>query len=159
MLDLIFSVMSFHVILAIGERERYSFCNNRHSICLQPLSNSAAYVHPGIPSYPSVKSPLLLPLLLPFPFAPPHLAPLPFPPPTSPSLPLSPSPLPPPSLPLPVAPYPSPPPCCQLPLPTASFLSTSSPPLPTPLPAPSPCQPLNILFPHRPPPQASWITN
>ena len=51
--------------LSISERD--SLCPPRHSICLQPLINPIAHVHPGIPSYPSVKSPLLFPLLLPLP--------------------------------------------------------------------------------------------
>ena len=42
-------------------------CRLGHSVCLQLLINPIAYVHSGIPSYPSVKYPLLLPLLLPIP--------------------------------------------------------------------------------------------
>ena len=126
-----------------------------HSICLQLLNKPIAYVHTGIPSYPSVKSPVLLPLLLPlpiptsFPFPPPR-CPLPiFPPlPHCPSLhlllTLSPSPLPtsshpycsPPHLSLPVATFQIPPPCLHPPpsrLPSTPphppfFLSPSPPP-------------------------------
>ena len=87
----------------------------RHSICLQ--LNRIAYVHSGIPSYPSVKSPLLLPLLLPLPFAPLQVSPL-----------IASSLSPPPHL--PVAPSQFPPPHCHL-------------PNPAPLPTLSPCQPLS----------------
>ena len=145
------------MLVAISECD--SLCRPRHSICLQLLIKPIAYVHPGIPSYPSVKSPLLLPLLLPlpiptsFPFPPslltpshlppfliaplsirsPHLVPLPianlFP-----SL-LLPSPSPPPHCPLPD----SPPPSCHpplLPVHPSPPPTSHSPPRFRPLPAP-----------------------
>ena len=133
------------------------------------LINPIAYVHPGIPSYPSVKSLpprafSLSPLPHPLP-PPPHLFPLPtsfpslpvVPFPISPSL-LNPSPsslprCPPPRRPLPVALIPTspsllPPPNLPLsvtalpvsPFPPPSFLSTTPGlPLSTSLPAPGPC--------------------
>ena len=85
--------------MLVAINECHSPCRPRHSICLLPLLNPITYVHPGIPSYPSVKSSLFLPRL------PRSVVPSPHPFPVSPSpLPASPSPCPhspPPSLPLP----------------------------------------------------------
>ena len=154
------------MLVAISERD--SLGRPRHSICLQLLIKPIAYVHPGIPSYPSVKSPLLLPPLLPlptsFPFPPSPLPPSPLPlsissslcppphchplPVSIASLPISPSPLhfqiPPPCLPLPVAIHPLPSP----------LLPVHPPHLPLSiiLPAFSPCQPRQHPFPHFPSP-------
>ena len=166
------------MLVAITECD--SLCRQMHSICLQLLNKPIAYVHTGIPSYPSVKSPLLLPLLLPlsiptsFPFPPSplppsHLPPLPHCPSLHLLLTLSPSPLPtsshsycsPPHLSLPVAPFQIPPPCLHPPVaihPSPSPLPSVHPPhlpLPTPLLAFGPCQPLSILFPIAPPPTGS----
>ena len=113
--------------------ECHSLCHLRHSICLQKLINPIAYVPPGIPSYPSARSPSTCPpICLPF------LTPcLPLPTPTPIQFPL-------PVAPLPVAYSKSPSPCYQLPVsPTQppSFLSTlplppsHSPPLSRPLPS------------------------
>ena len=162
------STQAFHVLVAISECD--SLCHPRHSICLQLLIKPIAYVHPGIPSYPSVKSPLLLRLLLPlpiptsFPFPPSLLPPSPLP--LSPSPPhlvplpiaylsslLLPSPLPPSRFPLPVS-TPHTPPCWYPPLPITPPSCPPSPP-PTSHPAFSPCQPLSILFPIAPPPTGS----
>ena len=154
------------MLVAISECD--SLCRPRHSICLQLLIKHIAYVHPGIPSYPSVKSPLLLLLLLTlpiptsFPFPPSHLPPLPYCPSLHLLLTLSPSPLPtsslslllpspflPPRCPLPDSPSLSPPPPVAIPPSPSPLLSVHPPhlPLPTPLPAFGPCQPLSILFP------------
>ena len=101
--------------------ECHSLCRPRHSVYLQSLINPITYVNPGIPSYPSVKSSLLLPLLLPITFAPSYL-PLPVAP-----LPFSPSPLLSPllhcHLPLPVAVSHSPHPSFLSTLPTALLLN------------------------------------
>ena len=171
------------MLVAITECD--SLCRQMHSICLQLLNKPIAYVHTGIPSYPSVKSPLLLPLLLPlpiptsFPFPPSPLPPSHLPPlPHCPSLHLlltsSPSPLPtsshpyysPPHLSLPVAPFQIPPPCLQPPPPSRLPSTPPHPPfflstLPTshfPLPSPlsGPCQPLSIFFTIAPPPTGSY---
>ena len=117
-----------HVLVANGEH--HNLCHPRHTICLQ--LNPIAYVHPDIKSYPSVKCLLLLPLLLPLPFAPSRL-PLPVAP-----LPISPFKLPPLHLPLPIAPS-------RLPL---SFpllaLASSSPPSPPPPHCPPPHLPISV---------------
>ena len=158
------------MLVAISERD--SLGRPRHSICLQLLIKPIAYVHPGIPSYPSVKSPLLLPLLLPlptsFPFPPSPLPPSHLPPfPIAPLhllLTLSPSPLRPssrlycfpPHLPLPVALFQIPPPCLPLPIAIHPLPSPVLPvhpphlPLSIILPAFSPCQPRQHPFPHFP---------
>ena len=124
------------MLVAISECD--SLSRPRHSICLQLLIKPIAYVHPGIPSYPSVKSPLLLPLLLPLPIP----TSFPFPP-----SPLPPSHLPPqlPHCPLSISSSRCPPPHCHpLPVPIAplpispSLLPPSRFPLPvsnSPLPS------------------------
>ena len=166
--------------MLVAIREHDSLCRPRHSICLQILIKPIAYVHPGIPSYPSVKSPLLLPLLLPLP----HLSPLPVAPfPSSPLFPTAPlsissSRCPPPhchSLPIPIAPLhisPSPLPPSRFNLPVSpsplpsipshppSFLSTlptSHFPLPSLLSALA--SPSASFSPLPLPPQAARITN
>ena len=141
--------LTFHLGIpcaCIAISECHSLCHPRHSICGK--LNPKTYVHIGIPSYPSVKSPLLLVLLLPLLIS-------------AFSLPLSPSPLPiapphlplpvaRPSLPLPIAPCPSPSSICHLPLHT-HLLPVHPPRLPLldsrplsallPIPLPS-CPPL-----------------
>ena len=143
------------MLVAITECD--SLCRQMHSICLQLLNKPIAYVHTGIPSYPSVKYPLLLPLLLPlpiptsFPFPPSplppsHLPPLPHCPSLHLLLTLSPSPLPtsshpycsPPHLSLRIAPFQIPPSCLHPPPPSRlpSTLLPVHPPRFRPLPAP-----------------------
>ena len=136
--------------MLVAISECHSPCRPRHSICLLPLLNLITYVNPGIPSYPSVKSPLLLPLLLPHPI--PTSFPSPLPPShLPPSFPIAPlsissSRCPPPHctlFPSLLLPFPSPPPRCHPPLPVAihpspspfflSTLPTSHFPLPSPL--------------------------
>ena len=144
------------MLVAISECD--SLCRPRHSICLQLLIKHIAYVHRGIPSYPSVKSLLLLLLLLPLPIAPfscspPSLLPL-SPSPSSPCPPLhcQPHPVPIPIAPFPIspfAPFQIPPPCLHPPVATTPhppFLPSTLSHFP-PLPAFGPCQPLRILFP------------
>ena len=170
------------MLVAISECD--SLCRPRHSICLQLLIKPIAYVHPGIPSYPSVKLPLLLPPLLPLPiptsfpfppspFPPSHLPPLPHCPSLHLLLILSPSPLPtssrpycsPPHLSLPVVPFQIPPPCLHPPPPPPgchppfflSTLPTSHLPLPSPLSALA--SPSAFFSPLPLPPQAAMITN
>ena len=115
------------MLVAITECD--SLCRQMHSICLQLLNKPIAYVHTGIPSYPSVKSPLLLPFLLPLPIPtsfPPPRCPLPIFPPfpiaflsiSSPCPPLHCQPLPIPIAPLPISPSPLPP--SRFPLPVST---------------------------------------
>ena len=124
--------------MLVAKGEHHNLCRPNHTICLQ--LNHISYVHPDIKSYQSVKCLLLLPLLLPLPFAP---------------LPSPPSCCPPPHLPLQVVPSPSSPP--HYPLPVSSPLSQSCLPLSTPLllvhppaslflPTPGPCQLFSHLF-------------
>ena len=164
--------------MLVAIRERNSICRPRHSTCLQILIKSVAYVHPGIPSHPSVKCPLLLPLILPLPIPTSFIFP-PFPLPPShlphPS-PLPPSPSPPHIVPLPIATlFPSllllhispsplplrfPLPVSTSPLLSPSFLSTlptSHFPLPSPLSALA--SPSASFSPLSLPPQAARITN
>ena len=150
-----------------------------HAICLQLLNKPIAYVHTGIPSYPSVKSPLLLPLLLPlpiptsFPFPPSHLPPFPIAPLSISSSPCPPlhcqpphpycSPSLPPRCPLPDAPSLSPTPPSRLPSTPPhpplflSTLPTSHFPLPSLLSALA--SPSAFFSPLPLPPQAAMITN
>ena len=142
------STQALHVLVAISEHD--SFCRPRLSICLPPLINPIAHAHLGIPSFPSVKSPLLLPLLLSlptplFPLSPPSHLPLPIAP-LSTCTPPQCHPLPIPVAPLPIAPFQSPPPGAIYPSPSCP---PSPRPLPTPLPAFSSCQ---HPFPHCPSP-------
>ena len=117
--------------MLVDNGERHNLCHPRHTICLQ--LNPLAYVHPDIKSYPSVKCLLLLPLLLPLPFAPSCLpfpiSPFKLPPPSL--LPLSQSCLPLPTPLLLVHPPASPIPPHSWPLPALLHL-----PLPSPLPPP-----------------------
>ena len=53
--------------MLVAISERHSRCRPR-PICLQ--LNPIAHIHPGILLHPLIKCPFLLPLLLPFPFAP-----------------------------------------------------------------------------------------
>ena len=66
-----------HSKVAISEC--HSLCGPSHSICLQLWINPIVCVHTGIPSYPYVKSPILLPLLLPLQAAPLSLSSPPYP--------------------------------------------------------------------------------
>ena len=165
------------MLVTISEpSERDSLCRPRHSICLQLLIKPIAYVHPGIPSYPCVKSSLLLPLLLPLPSPPlspfpPPRCPLPIFPPPFPIAPLSisssrcPPPhchlLPAPIAPLPISPSPLPP--SRFPLPVSPSLCPLLPVRPPHLPLPSPLSALaspSASFPPLPlPPQAARCSN
>ena len=129
------STQAFHVLVAISEC--HSPYHPRHSICLLPLLNPVTYVHPGIPSCPSVKSSLFLPVFpicSPLPCFPPHHCPTPH-------------------LPVPIPPSQSPPTRCHLSSHTASFLSSPSPPRSWPLPVPqhpvTHCHPPTDIYDHK----------